>query len=95
MVDVFASPYTGTSLREAALCGLPIIAYDMDWVKNFLINENNTLLVEPHNVQQFAEAALLLMKNKELSNKIGENARVLANQIWSLGIVNKITFTSI
>ena len=88
---VFVSPLTGTSLREAALCGLPIIAYRMDWISNLLKNEETALLVEPGDYTEMAKQVLRLIDDKELCHKLSVNIKKLALQLWSLeGIENDL-----
>jgi glycosyltransferase involved in cell wall biosynthesis len=81
--NVFVSPLTGSSLREAALCGLPIIAYDMDWVSGFFKHEENILLVPPRNFEEMARHVIRLKEDEKLRKKLSQNAAELAQRYWS------------
>jgi len=80
--DVFVSPLTGTALREAAICGLPIIAYDYDWVKGFLRHNVDALLVPLRDVAAFGHAVLRLKQDIALRKALGDAARALAAKLW-------------
>jgi len=80
--DIFVSPLTGTALREAGLCGLPIVAYNTDWVKGFLKNEENALLVPVKDIEKLAQEIIRLTENEELKEKIAKNIKQLAWRIW-------------
>jgi glycosyltransferase involved in cell wall biosynthesis len=83
-VDAFVSTLTGTSLREAALCRLPIVAYDRDWVHGFLVHEKTALLVRPGDIEEFAAAVIRLMENPEMRRALAENVHRLALSYWSV-----------
>lgn len=87
--DVFVSTLTGTSLREAALCGLPIVAYDMDWVHGFLRDEEDALLVPPRDVPAMAGQIHRLSMDKQLRKRLADNAGALARRLWSLESVGR------
>jgi glycosyltransferase involved in cell wall biosynthesis len=76
--DVFAAPsYSenfGMSVIEAMHCGLPVIVSDGVGI-SFDIVENDAGVVVKKDAKEFADAILELLKNKELSSKIGENGR--------------------
>ncbi|HKQ35266.1 MAG TPA: glycosyltransferase family 4 protein [Nitrospiraceae bacterium] len=83
-VDMFASTLTGTSLREAALCRLPVVAYDRDWVHGLLIHEKTALLVTPGDIEGFAGAVIRLAENPQLRQTLAENVYQLALTFWSI-----------
>src|SRR5262245_28005124 len=82
-MDAFVSTLTGTSLREAALCQLPIVTYDRDWVHGLLVHEETALLVAPGDIEAFAEAVIRLVENPRLSRILAEGAYQLALTLWS------------
>lgn len=81
--DVFVSPLTGTSLREAALCGLAVVAYDRDWLRGVLVHEATALLVPPDDKHGFATAILRLRDQPELRLRLADNVQALARELWS------------
>jgi glycosyltransferase involved in cell wall biosynthesis len=80
--DVFVSPLTGSSLREAALFGLPIVAYEMDWVVEMFQHNENILFAKPGNPQDMAGQVIRLLKEPELAIRIGQKAKELAWKKW-------------
>ncbi len=80
--DVFVSPLTGSALREAAVCGLPIVAYDRDWVKGCLHHGVDALLVPSRDVAALGEAVLRLKQDVALRKALANSARALAARLW-------------
>jgi glycosyltransferase involved in cell wall biosynthesis len=81
--DVFASPATGNSFREAAFCGLPIVAYQMDWVEGIPNNDDAFILVPEGDYKAMAEAIIRLKNDPGSHRKLSERARKLAWELWS------------
>ncbi|MBA5867368.1 MAG: glycosyltransferase [Nitrospira sp. CR1.3] len=82
--DAFVSTLTGTSLREAALCRLPIVAYDRDWIHGLLVHEKTALLIRPGEIEEFADAVIRLMENPDMRRTLAENVHQLALSYWSV-----------
>lgn len=71
--SVVISPLTGRALSEAALCGASVVAYDLDWQSEIIINNKTGYLVPFREVDSMAKAtynlisdinqALLMRKN--------------------------------
>jgi glycosyltransferase involved in cell wall biosynthesis len=80
--DVFVSPLTGQSLREAAIAGLPVVAYDMDWVSGFLKHEETALMVRPGDCQEMARQVLRLMTDDTLRASLSRNIKELGLNLW-------------
>ncbi len=81
--DLFVSPLTGGSFREAAIVGLPIIAYNIDWLKGFVVHREHFYGVEEVNPEKFAAGIEELLADKELREKLSGNAMKLAKEYWS------------
>lgn len=65
----------GLVITEAAACSVPTVSFDCPCGPNEIIQDGEDgLLVEPENVEQFAEKLLYLMQNDELRAKMGEKA---------------------
>jgi glycosyltransferase involved in cell wall biosynthesis len=86
---VFLSTLTGTSLREAALCRLPIVAYDLDWISGLLINEETALLVPRGDIDAMAAAVRRLLIDAPLRERLAANAEALAISLWSPATLNE------
>lgn len=81
--DLYLSTFTGNSLREAALYGMPVVAYNMDWVSGTFIDKFNYMAVEPNNYKQLAEKVLQIKNDKHLSSFLTSNIREFAMENWS------------
>lgn len=73
---VFA-PMSGFVIYEAAAASKAIIAFDVEWHSEFIINEQTGLLIENRSCEQLAEAIKRLVSDPQLANLLGENARML------------------
>ena len=87
--DAFISPSTGGSLREAALCGLPVIAYNSDWIKGLLKDKETFLAVTPGDCNEMADKVIQLIDDEILRRQIADNLKSLAWSIWSSANVEK------
>ena len=72
---IILSPHMGRGLAEAALSGTPIVAYDNDWQREVIINEETGFLVEDKNFLKMADCAEILLNNKILAKDLSKNAR--------------------
>ena len=81
--DAFVSVVTGTALREAALCGLPIVAYDRDWIHGFLHDGENALLVPPDDYAEMARQVLRLIEDRDLRRRLSVNVKDFAWAVFS------------
>ena len=81
--DVFVSTLTGTSLREAGLKRLPIVAYEVDWQKDLLVHEVTALFAPVNNPVKLAEQVSRLFKNTKLKKHISDNFYNEATTRWN------------
>jgi glycosyltransferase involved in cell wall biosynthesis len=81
--DVFISTVTGTALREAGLAGLPVAAYEVDWVKGLLQHELSALLVPVGDVEALADCIARLLNDNALRIRVAGNFHALAKKQWS------------
>lgn len=87
--QVFLSPFTGTSLREAALCGLPVVTYDCDWVSGLLVNEETALMVPKGDAGAMAAAVKRLYMDGVLRENLAVKIQALAVTLWSPSSLNE------
>jgi glycosyltransferase involved in cell wall biosynthesis len=85
--DIFLSTLTGTALKEAALAGLPVVAYDIDYVPDLLTHELDAMLVPVDNAEQMAAAVLRIATEPELRRRIADELRRMASERWSVSAV--------
>ncbi len=88
--DIFLSPLTGSALREVAFFGLPVIAYEMDWLKGTLKNDENYIGVEAFNYKVLGSETQKLLLNKDKRQELGNSIKDFAHQTWG---VDKIQST--
>ena len=86
--DVFVSPLTGHSLREAAYCGLPIVAYNIDWIKGFLTHKLNFYSVEKKSYSLLAEGIIETYEDLALRKTLSTNIYKFAIDNWSENAIN-------
>lgn len=107
--DIFVRPSRseglGSSFLEAMTAGLPIIGTNVGGIPDFLkeykaketksnANDANGLFAKVDDPKDLAEKIVLLLKDDQLRNKLGENGRklVLENYSWEI-IAKKIKDT--
>lgn len=81
--DVFLSTVTGTALREAGLCGLPVVAYEVDWARHLLKHERTALLVPPGDARAMAQAVRRVLTDAPLRLHIADSFAQEARQRWN------------
>lgn len=74
----------GITALEASSCGLPVIASDLEGLKDAIINGKNGFLVEPYDVREFVRAINKLLADDEKRKKFGEEIKrfTLGNYNW-------------
>lgn len=78
-------------LLEAMAMAKPIVATDIDGISEVLVDRKTGLLVPPKNPQALAEAILKVLNNKIMSNLLGQNARRIAEEEFSVEKIVKQT----
>ncbi|MDW7726922.1 MAG: glycosyltransferase family 4 protein [Candidatus Methanoperedens sp.] len=68
------------TLLEAAAAGMPIIASDVGGISSLFTNGENALIIGQKNAEALASAMLKLMGDNKLREKLGSNARGLAER---------------
>ncbi len=73
--SVALSPHTGRALTEAALGGVPIVAYNVDWQPELIKSGETGELVEYGDWKSMARAAERFLSDEEYSRRMGQNVR--------------------
>ena len=71
-------PYSGAVLGEAMLCEIPVIAYDVEWHAEMVIDDYTGFLVPFRNIAALAEKMIYVDHNYEETKKIGKRGREFA-----------------
>lgn len=74
----------GVVALEAASCGLPVVASNLEGIKDAIKHAENGFLVEPYSPEGFINAVRELLENDELREGFGARARefTLKNYAW-------------
>jgi len=77
--DVIVGTHLGATYLEAALCGAPLVAYDIDRHPEFIVPGETGLLVPFRHPQQLAEGVLRVLEDAPLADRLrrAAKARVL------------------
>jgi glycosyltransferase involved in cell wall biosynthesis len=71
-------PLSGSTLVEALLCGIPVIAYDVAWHAEILIDDYSGFLVPFRNTAALAEKIIDVVRNHEEAKIAAMRGRELA-----------------
>ncbi len=84
--DVILLPLSGLVLIEAALSSTPLIAYDIEWHKEFIKNGETGYLVKFRDYEDMAKKTLYLLTHQDVGIQMGKNARNLALEKHGLNV---------
>jgi glycosyltransferase involved in cell wall biosynthesis len=86
---VVLSPLTGRALSEAALCGSPVVAYDLDWQGEIILHEKTGFLIPFRDVEKMATYVVYFLDHLDFSINIGKNLREHALSILDPKILDE------
>ena len=72
---LIVSPHMGRALTEAALSGVPIVAYDYDWQREVVVDGQTGYLVPHKDWMGLSDKAEYLLIHSASGKKMGQNAR--------------------
>lgn len=91
--DIFVRPSLaegfGISFIEAMACGVSVIATPVGGIPDFLKNNKTGLFCKSNNPKDIAEKIKILIKNKELRNKLIKNAKKMVKQVYNWDKISK------
>ncbi|MDQ4142195.1 MAG: glycosyltransferase family 4 protein [Actinomycetota bacterium] len=76
--SVVLSPLTGRALVEACLSGTPVVAYDVEWHSELVLNGETGMLVPFGDTEEMAEAVCALLGDPDRAAIMGKRARAAA-----------------
>ena len=82
-------PFSGSTLVEAMLCGVPIIAYDIEWHAEVVIDDYTGFLVRFPDVNALAEKMIHVGENHEEAKRVGQRGRDLARVVFDKEKIRK------
>lgn len=76
----------GVVALEASSCGVPVVASNLEGIKEAIEDGKNGILVKPKSVQGFTSTVKELLENNELRDRSGTQARkfTLENYSWEM-----------
>jgi glycosyltransferase involved in cell wall biosynthesis len=77
------------ALLEAMACGKPVIGSDIPGINDVITHEENGILIPPRNPKVLANAIALLLEDKNLRRKLGQNARKLIVEKYNWNVIGK------
>jgi glycosyltransferase involved in cell wall biosynthesis len=72
---VIVSPHMGRALVEAALSGVPIVAFDYDWQREIVVNGETGYLVANGDWHALAEGTVRLLADPDRAQRMGDRVR--------------------
>ena len=79
----------GISVIEAALCGRPVIASNLQGLKDAIIQDENGLLVEPGNTLGWSGAISMLLENEHARLDLGQRASTYTREHYHWQIISQ------
>ena len=88
---VFHSIYEtlGLVLLQAMASGKPIVSVESTAIPEVIDNHKNGILVEPLNPEQFADAIIYLLENKDIMKIFSQNSRKTALEKYDWNYISK------
>ena len=74
---------TPLSLIEAQICGKPVVAVNVGGVKATMIPNETGILIEHHDIKEFGDALILLIKDEVVRKEMGDKAKKFATEHFS------------
>lgn len=84
----------GIVALEAASCGVPVVASNLEGIRDAVIEGENGFLVEQKNISEFSDKIIDLLSNKDLRETIGRRARKVTEERFSWEKISKLYLES-
>lgn len=73
----------GMTCQESMSCGVPVIASKYGGIRTVLTHEKDGLLIDPKNEDEFAEAMIRLLEDRDYKSSLGKEACSLIRENYS------------
>lgn len=70
-------------------CGMPVVLSDLPPSRQFILNENCAIAVEPNNIDEYVQAIKRLLRDPEKSIEMGKNGQKLVYGKYNWGVEEK------
>lgn len=80
----------GIAVIEATACGRPVVAADLEGLRDAICPNENGILVEPENPEAFQKAILSLMENANERQSFGERARQYTERTYHWNVIARL-----
>jgi len=87
LVMTSLSEAASLSILEAMMCGIPVIAKSVGGNPELITDQKTGFLIADSSAPSFAEAMVKVLKDKSLSEKMGQAAEKEANDRFSLKVM--------
>jgi len=81
-VDMIVCPLAGSVLVEAALAGLPIIAYDFEWHSELIVDNYSGILVDFRDIPALSQAMEFILDHPQKGRQYGLRAREIGRSLF-------------
>lgn len=98
IADVVLVPFPDTEVSRAAsplklfegmAMGKPIVASEVDGIKEVISNQENGVLVNPNDITEWIKAVTSLLSDSSMAKRIGENARQTVKEKYDWELLAK------
>lgn len=79
----------GRVVAEAMACSKPVVASSVGAIPEYISHERSGWLIPPNNPNELAESVIVLEDDRKKLKIIGENARKVAEKLFSLEVIAK------
>ena len=80
--SVAVCPYSGSTLVEAMLCAIPVVAYDIEWHAEIVMDNYTGFLVPFGHIDILADRMVEVIQNLKASRTVAERGRELARVVF-------------
>jgi glycosyltransferase involved in cell wall biosynthesis len=74
--------YSGSSLVEKMSCGVPVVAYDIEWMSEVVIDGYTGYTADFLDTAGMAARCIALLENPEAASEMGKRAQILAEKLF-------------
>lgn len=73
----------GMTAQEAMACGTPVVASKLGGIRSVISSGENGMLIDPSDADEFADAISMLLKDRHLAERLGNEAHKTIREYYS------------